>query len=169
LIATVTAFVSLLINIGVTIWCGRHVGFEDGLATLFSGDCHRVATMNSGIHLGINALSTALLSGSNYCMQCLCAPTRKDVQQAHSRMKWLDIGVPSARNLRHVQRHKVVLWWCLGLSSVPLHLLWVRLTYCEKLAESILGTTLSSSLRCRPTVTTSFTPLRTSLMVELTT
>lgn len=123
ILAAVTAFLSLLINIGVTIWCSQLAAFEAGKAILFLGDCGRVANMNSWLHLGINALSTVLLSGSNYCMQCLSAPTRAEVQKAHTKLKWLDIGVPSARNLRHIQSRKVGLWWCLGLSSVPLHLM----------------------------------------------
>ncbi|KEF63202.1 uncharacterized protein A1O9_01179 [Exophiala aquamarina CBS 119918] len=119
-----TALLSLLINVGVTIWCGKHADFKAGMAILFLGDCDRVATMNSWLHFGINGLSTVLLSGSNYCMQCLSAPTRGEVQKAHAKMKWLDIGVPSVRNLQHIQSRKVALWWCLALSSVPLHLMY---------------------------------------------
>lgn len=79
--------------------------------------------MNTGIHLAINALSTILLSSSNYCMQCLSAPTRKELDNAHSKGKWLDIGVMSTRNLRGIATKRVVLWWLLGISSLPLHLL----------------------------------------------
>jgi hypothetical protein len=71
----------------------------------------------------INALSTILLSASNYTMQCLSAPTRSEVDDAHSTGKWLDIGVPSVRNLGRIARKRVILWWLLGASSLPLHLL----------------------------------------------
>lgn len=37
---------------------------------------------------------------------------------------WLDIGVPSLRNLRRISTRRVVLWWLLALSSIPLHLLY---------------------------------------------
>jgi len=91
----------------------------------FDGDCDRVETLNTGLHLGINILSTILLAGSNYTMQCLSAPTRSDIDAAHGRKPgmYLDIGVPSIRNLRHISRRRVILWAALALSSLPLHLL----------------------------------------------
>jgi hypothetical protein len=41
----------------------------------YDGDCDRVKNLNTGLHLGINILSTILLAGINYTMQCLSAPT----------------------------------------------------------------------------------------------
>ena len=67
---------------------------------LWEGDCERVRQINVGVHLVINLLSTTMLSSSNYCMQCLSAPTRNEVDKAHAHGIWLDIGVPSLRNLR---------------------------------------------------------------------
>ncbi|KAI9714164.1 MAG: hypothetical protein M1812_006492 [Candelaria pacifica] len=122
--AASTAVLALLINIIVASWAASKFGFHGGIATVFTGDCRKVETMNTWIHLAINALSTALLSGSNYCMQCVCAPTRAEVDRAHAKRKWLDIGVPSLRNLRNISWKKVILWWCLGLSSIPLHLMY---------------------------------------------
>ncbi|KAI9767495.1 MAG: hypothetical protein M1835_007039 [Candelina submexicana] len=122
--AASTALLALIINISVAAWAASNFGFEGGIATVFTGDCKKVETMNTWIHLAINALSTALLSGSNYCMQCVCAPTRAEVDKAHARRRWLDIGVPSLRNLRNISWKKVILWWCLGLSSIPLHLMY---------------------------------------------
>lgn len=57
-------------------------------------------------------------------MQCLAAPTRKEIDRFHAQGKYLDIGVPSVRNLRAIPRSKVLLWWALGLSSIPLHLMY---------------------------------------------
>ena len=57
-------------------------------------------------------------------MQCLVAPTRKEADAAHSKAIWLDIGVPSVKNLRHISLKMVVLWWLLVISTMPLHLLW---------------------------------------------
>lgn len=39
------------------------------------------------MHIIINILSTALLAASNYVMQCLSAPTRPDVNEAHTQRK----------------------------------------------------------------------------------
>lgn len=57
-------------------------------------------------------------------MQCLSSPTREDIDRAHSRHIWLDIGVPSIRNLRSIARNRIVLWWFLAFSGIPLHLLY---------------------------------------------
>ena len=72
----------------------------------------------------LNGLATALIGASSYNMQCLVAPSRSEVDLAHSEDTWLDIGVPSVRNLRHISRSRVALWLVLALSTIPLHLLW---------------------------------------------
>lgn len=125
MLSALLACVSLLLNIGVAIWASRAFGTGSALVEVFRGDCRNVQKINTWIHLGINAMSTCLLSGSNYCMQCVSAPTRKEIDKAHAIGKWVDIGVPSVRNLRSISWKKVSLWWCLGLSSIPLHLMYV--------------------------------------------
>lgn len=114
-------FISLFINVFLAIW--THRLSDDGIAVLTTTNCETVASYNTWIHAGVNAMSTLLLSGSNYCMQCLSAPTRNEVQKAHSKGIWLDIGVSSVRNLRYIAVHKIWLWGLLILSSIPLHLM----------------------------------------------
>ena len=79
--------------------------------------------MNVGLHLAINALSTVLLSASNYCMQCFSAPTRKEIDRAHAKRKWLEVGVMSFSNIFNIHWKRSMLWAFLALSSLPLHLL----------------------------------------------
>lgn len=112
-----------LINVGLTIWATSKYGVHLGLGSIYEGSCAKTKKMSLLIHLGINALATVLLSGSNYCMQCLAAPTRAEVDKAHARRLWVDIGVPSIRNLRRISWGRVILWCCIGLSSAPLHLM----------------------------------------------
>jgi hypothetical protein len=57
-------------------------------------------------------------------VQCVSAPTRVEIDRFHQKGKYLDIGVPSVRNLRAIPWSKVALWWTLGLSSIPLHLMY---------------------------------------------
>ena len=95
------------------------------IATVFEGDCGKKTKISVWCHLLINACSTLLLSASNNAMPCLSAPTRSNVDNAHASGSWLDIGIPSTRNLRTVGWKRVVLWAVLGLSSLPLHLLCV--------------------------------------------
>ena len=80
------------------------------------------------LHLAINVLSTILLSASNYCIQCLSSPTRQEVNKAHANAEWLDIGVPSIRDLRYIGWRRIITWWLLGLNSVPLHLMLVDIS-----------------------------------------
>ncbi|KAF2175728.1 hypothetical protein K469DRAFT_743214 [Zopfia rhizophila CBS 207.26] len=116
----ISATIVFLINFIVTIWGSVHKNANPGI--MLEGDCEQVRRMNTGLHFLINLLSTILLSSSNYCMQCLSAPTRKEVDKAHAEGTWLDIGVPSIRNLRYISKQRVILWLVLGLSSLPLHL-----------------------------------------------
>jgi hypothetical protein len=118
------AIIALLLNSIVLIWTLRSFKFDQGIAQVFEGSCIEAEKINTWVHLGINALSTMLLSGSNYCMQILSAPTRKEVDKAHARKQWLDIGVPSVRNLFNVATQKAMMWLLLGLSSIPLHLMY---------------------------------------------
>lgn len=115
------------LNLGLTIWFQVMAvpSDDDGMdrRVLKVGDCTEVRKLNTALHLVINVLSTILLATSNYAMQCLSAPTRADVDRVHGKNMWLDIGVPSVRNLWRLPRKRVVLWWLLAGSSVSLHLL----------------------------------------------
>lgn len=115
------ASVVFVINLAFTIVGMRTYDTKRGI--LVEGECGSVKSLNKQFHLLINVLSTILLSGSNYCMQCLSAPTRKDIDRAHATKKSLDIGVLSYRNLTRISRKRFFLWMLLGLSSLPIHLL----------------------------------------------
>lgn len=112
------------INMILTIWASLKFGVTGGIGTIQDGQCSKTKNLSLWLHLAINALSTLLLSASNYCMQCLSSPTRGEVDKAHSRHVWLDIGVPSVRNLRRISWSRIILWWLLALSSIPLHLMY---------------------------------------------
>ncbi len=109
-----------LVNLIVTIWGSRR---SIGGGVLFQGDCKKASRLDTGLHILINVFSTVLLSGSNYCMQCLSAPTRREVDKAHAKGTWLHIGIPSVRNMRYISKRRAFLWCLLGLTSLPLHLL----------------------------------------------
>ena len=119
--------VVLFINLGLTIYAATDLWhkMEKGIGTLYSGNCNTSRTIGLWIHLGINALSTLLLSGSNYTQQCLAAPTRSEVDAAHAKREWMDIGVPSVRNLFKIKPERALLWMAIGVTSIPLHLLYV--------------------------------------------
>ena len=118
------AGVVLVINIAFTIWAMKKVGHQTGLGILQKGSCNETKNLTFWLHLAINVLSTTLLGASNYSMQCLSSPTRAEIDKAHSQGIWLDIGVPSIRNLRKIPTNRIILWWMIALSSIPLHLLY---------------------------------------------
>lgn len=116
-----TCLCVLLLNLTLTIWASTQSKNNSG--HIFQGSCAAAKRYNMGLHVVINVLSTLLLGASNYCMQCLSAPTRTIITQAHKEGKWADIGVQSLINLRWSVRWKKVVWALLVVSSLPLHLL----------------------------------------------
>ena len=100
----------------------RTILTETGIYMVFSGDCGKIEKKDTWVHLGLNVVATVLLASSNYCMQLLSAPSRTEVDKAHAKQKWLDVGIASVRNLRFLRKKKVASWWLLGISSIPLHL-----------------------------------------------
>ena len=114
----------LVINIILTISVIAKHGVHGILVTIQAGTCSKTKAVSLWLHLIINILSTLLLGASNYCMQCLSSPTRAEIDSAHNRHIWLDIGVPRVRNLRRVSWKKIILWWLFAISSFPLHLLY---------------------------------------------
>ena len=141
LCCAVVAAMVLIINVILTIWAVSSSGVQNGLGTLQDGSCKKTTTLTFWIHLAINVLSTLLLGASNYSMQCLSSPTRREIDKAHGKGVWLDIGVPSVRNLRHLSMGRLTLWWLLAISSIPLHLLYnsaVFSTSCNNLYTSFL-------------------------------
>lgn len=124
LAAATTVFI---INLVFLVYIYIHGTTDDPLIvfsrTLYEGSCSTSHSINIGLHVLINVLSTLLVTGSSYCMQELSAPTRTEVDLAHSQLEWLDIGVLSFRNLGRISKWRVCLWVLLSISSTTLHLL----------------------------------------------
>ncbi|KAH7088113.1 hypothetical protein FB567DRAFT_591531 [Paraphoma chrysanthemicola] len=112
----------LLVNVICAIVAATAGQPSDGIATAYTGDCKVATRWTTGLHLLINVLSSMLLGASNYCMQRLVAPTRTEIDKAHAAGKWLDIGMPSLRNLSSISKKRLMLWILLAASSIPLHL-----------------------------------------------
>jgi hypothetical protein len=101
---------------------------------LFQGDYNDARKLKTLVQVGINLLSTILLSSSNYSMQCLSAPTRTELDKAHETGRWLDIGILSFRNLTQIKPVRTIIWLLLGASSLPL-----QLVYEDRDTRSIAG------------------------------
>jgi hypothetical protein len=119
--ATSTGIV-LLMNLIFTIWAGSTSKTGLRIGTLYEGECGTVKHADSWLHIAINAMGTILLGASNFTMQCLSSPTRNEIDVAHSKGRYLDIGLPSLKNLNGWK--KKVTFMFLVLSTLPLHFLW---------------------------------------------
>ncbi|PUU77993.1 hypothetical protein B9Z19DRAFT_1144046 [Tuber borchii] len=138
--------VVLFINVGLTIYAATNSlhKMERGIGTLYEGSCDTSRTIGLWLHLGINALSTLLLSGSNYTQQCLAAPTRSEIDAAHAKRQWMDIGVPSVRNLFRIKPERRLMWIAIGVTSIPLHLLYNSAVYTSLKVNDYLITTVTN-------------------------
>ncbi|PLB49785.1 hypothetical protein P170DRAFT_510249 [Aspergillus steynii IBT 23096] len=130
------SLVVLLLNLVFLIWAATRNQVRKSRGVLFEGGCEKVQRLNVGIHFLINVLATIILAASNYGMQCLSAPTRCDVDRAHGNGRWLDIGVPSIRNLAHVSVRRCLLWIGLAFTALPLHLLYNATIFSTKSAHA---------------------------------
>jgi len=129
LLLTLRAFASLstcilLINVGWFAWAVSKYGVLGGYGTIQQGDCTATKSLNTWLHLAINALSTGLLLSSNAFMQLVNSQSRSEIAVAHQHRKWLSIGLLSPRNFFGVSRKKAFLCVLLALSSLPFHLLY---------------------------------------------
>jgi hypothetical protein len=118
------ATTTLLTNCALTVWAFIRFGSTNGIGTLYEGNCDIVNSWSLWLHILINVLSSALLRASNYTMQILSAPTRRECDRAHADNDWVDIGIVSFRNLTRIGRKRSAAWISLALSSVPIHLLY---------------------------------------------
>lgn len=122
-IAFTSSMAVLIINVVLVAVLGSKykITSRRGLINLYEGDCKQVKMFGTGAHVCINILSTLLLGASNLCMQLLVAPTRKEIDLAHRKKIWLDVGIPSWRNLSNIKCSRKWLFFVLMISSVPLH------------------------------------------------
>lgn len=65
MVCAATAATVCLLNLTLAIWAVTNHELVGGISYLYTGSCSEVANMSLWIHLGINAMSTMLLSASN--------------------------------------------------------------------------------------------------------
>lgn len=96
---------------------------------LFRGKCSTSNNLDLFLHFVINIFSTCVLASSNFFMQIVISPTRKEIDHAHRSLHSLEIGVSSFKNLGSLPWFKILAWAGLFLSSVPIHLLFNSAIY----------------------------------------
>ncbi|MCJ1471140.1 hypothetical protein MMC07_009788 [Pseudocyphellaria aurata] len=142
---SLSVFVVLVLNLSFTLWTHSQRGFTNKRGILHEGHCDEIRRLNVAAHVMINIFSTVILASSNYCMQCLSAPTRAEIDKAHARGVWLDVGIPSMRNLRRISGKRALLWSVLGLSSLPLHLFYNSVIFSSIATNNYVTFTVNSA------------------------
>lgn len=112
---SIVACLVLLINVAGTIYFKIRWKTTDDLGTIYRGNCSQSHRLSSSLHILINILSTTLLGVSNLCMQLLAAPTCREIDEAHGKHAWLDIGIPSFRNLSYISKRRSTAIWLLAI------------------------------------------------------
>lgn len=116
------AFTVVAINIAILIWAVKaYPPTYQRMGTFFFGDCSKVSSINTALHVALNVLSSLFLATANYGMQILVAPSRAEVLAAHSKGTSLTIGVQNTTNLSFIHAQRRFLCVFLGLISVVLH------------------------------------------------
>jgi hypothetical protein len=115
----------ILTIIAVVLAHSKYGSGEFGYAPVYQGKCSVAKNSATGIHLVINILSTIMLGASNYCMQCLAAPSRSEVDEAHGKRAWLAIGIPDIAHLvLRAPARRRRLGIVLLATSFPIHLMY---------------------------------------------
>ena len=114
---------AFIFNIIIYAWLSSTHEVRAGTATIMNGSCTTVGNSLTGVRVGLNIISTMVLSASTYAMQGMTAPTRQEVDKAHAKGIWLEIGTHSVKNLFYLKKRNSWIWFLLALTSVPFHLL----------------------------------------------
>lgn len=125
----IAAFLALAIlvlglNVSTLIWAVVNLD-QIPFATITTRSCESIDVWSSFIQTAISIFSALLLSGSNYSIQVLCSPTRAEVDEAHRKHTYLNIGVLSMRNIIRFRKRRLCLFILLVLSNMPLHFVYV--------------------------------------------
>ncbi|KAF3010638.1 hypothetical protein E8E13_004270 [Curvularia kusanoi] len=121
--AFIFSLAALLVNASIFLWLYLEFDHPGGTGTIKVSNCGDIGKIETGVKVGLNVISTLILGASTYAMQGTTSPTREEVDLAHKKGKWLEIGTQSWRNLGYVSRRHATLWGVLALTSLPLHLI----------------------------------------------
>lgn len=113
----------LTINVSWLGYARSHYGIVEGFGVIRRGECSEVKNLSTWYHLLINILSTLLLTGSNAFMAVYSCPSRQEVDRAHQRGRFLNVGGLRFGNLRGIAKRKGLVVVLLATSSIPFHLL----------------------------------------------
>ncbi|KAB5554515.1 hypothetical protein GE09DRAFT_964056 [Coniochaeta sp. 2T2.1] len=116
------------------IYAAGKVSLSTNESVIFSGSCTTAKSINTGVHALINVFVVVLVAGGNYVFQVLSSPTRDEVDAAHAKKKWLDIGIPSFRNLARISRGRAFLAILMLLVAVATQIMYNAVIFTSQTA-----------------------------------
>lgn len=109
---TLNALLAFLVFVAAIVclaFAGAKGKISGGGSSVVDGDVGEVRDANLGIHALVNIFAVVLVAAANYVVQVLSSPTRCEVDTAHEKLTWVDIGIPSLRNLRLISSTRAAL------------------------------------------------------------
>ncbi|KAJ8124488.1 hypothetical protein O1611_g9152 [Lasiodiplodia mahajangana] len=133
---TLLTFLILVVGIISLILVVTRTKVFSGQLAIYTGDCPTATRINIGVHVVINVFTVVLLAGANYVFQILTSPTRREVSKAHDQKRWLDIGVSSLRNFRHVSRFRAVVGAVTLLVAIAIQVIYNAIIFFTQSTEN---------------------------------
>lgn len=125
LVCCCAVLICIIIEIVLLVWAAKTSVGGGGSGLLYQGKCDRVRSMAVWLLLPLNIAATVLIGTSNYIMQVMAAPDRREINLAHRFAQPIAIGgirFQDLRSWRGGSRRRAI-WWVLAISSLPIHLL----------------------------------------------
>ncbi|TPX18423.1 uncharacterized protein E0L32_011664 [Thyridium curvatum] len=105
----ILGFLVLLVGIICLVLAVVQTRAFAGETKVMTGSCASVDGLNRGLHVIISVLVLVVVAGASYVFQVLTSPTRPELAAAHERKRWLDVGIPSLRNLGAISTVRSIL------------------------------------------------------------
>ncbi|SPQ22083.1 0c82ce2d-26cf-476e-8914-0ca15ab7d1b9 [Thermothielavioides terrestris] len=138
IIILIAGFVCLVVAIS-------GVALKEGRLLVFEGSCTTADQVNWGLHAVINVFVAVLVAAANYTFQVLSSPTRDEVTAAHRRKEWLDIGVPSFRNLGSIRGSRTLLAVVVLATAVSTQIMYNAVIFVSQTAPNFKAAVVDES------------------------
>ena len=135
---------SILATIFLGISISKAGGIQKTNFIFFKGSCNKSRSINLWLHLALNIFSTGVLASSNFFMQVLGSPSRKEVDRAHRERKYLSIGLSGLRNLSGISGRKACLFVLFAATSFAFHVFFNSTVFSTKHISSDWHLTIAS-------------------------
>ena len=118
ILCSISAVILVILCVTLITWSSIH-GLQN-VIDLFKGECIVASKKTFILRTVITLVLFLVTLSSDLFLRLILAPLPDDIRKAHRKTGWLDIGVNSWNNLKHVNWWRRVFWLLILLSSVPI-------------------------------------------------